>query len=179
MAVVPGTSPLPRVCRVTPAQAYPGRCRSVRDGVLTRGDDGTSPYMVAEVFPPSDGGIFAWTDSLRPELPYFGEIIWMGLYGIPEDSPVVAKGAKNIPEVLECCSARVKDGKVFLCAQEFSHESWEALLNAPLFWGTIMDLPWTQGGSPARGELAENFPENQRKSPAQGTEADEAQWHNK
>jgi len=115
--------------------------------------------MVAEVFFPSDEGIFAWTDSLRPELPYSGTIIGMGLDGIPEDSPVVAKSAKNIPGVLECCTARVEDQKVFLCAQEFSPEAWEALLNVPLFWGAIMDLPWTQGGSPAQGEHAENSPE--------------------
>jgi len=83
----------------------------------------------------------------------------MGLDGIQEDSPVVAKGAKNIPGVLECCAARVKDGKVFLFAQEFSPEASEALLNVPLFWGAIRDLPWTQGGSPAQGEHAENSPE--------------------
>jgi len=72
---------------------------------------------------------------------------------------VVAKSAKNIPAGLECCTARVEDQKVFLCAQEFSPEAWEGLLNVPLFWGAIMDLPWTQGGSPGKGEHAENSPE--------------------
>jgi len=37
-----------------------------------------------------------------------------------------------------------------------------------------MDLPLTQGGSPARGEHAENFPENQRKFPTHGMETGEA-----
>jgi len=32
-------------------------------------------------------------------------------------------------------------------------------LNVPLFWGAIMDLPLTQGGSPAQREHAENYPE--------------------
>jgi len=43
MAVVSGTSPLPRVCRVTHARAYPGWCRSARHGVTSRGDEKTSP----------------------------------------------------------------------------------------------------------------------------------------
>jgi len=53
----------------------------------------------------------------------------------------------------------VEDEKVFLCAKEFYLVSWEALLNVPLFWGEIMDLPLTQGGSPAEGEHAENSTE--------------------
>jgi len=38
-----------------------------------------------------------------------------------------------------------------------------------------MDLPLAQGGSPAPGGRAGNFPEDQRKFSAQGTEADEDQ----
>jgi len=76
-------------------------------------------HVVAEVCFPSDERNFAWTDSLRPELPYSGSIIGMVLDGILEDSPMVPKSAKNMPGVLECCTARVEDEKVFLCAQEF------------------------------------------------------------
>jgi len=119
--------------------------------------------MVAEVPFPSDEGIFAWTDSLRPELPYSGTIMGIGLDGIAEDSPAVARCAKNIPAVLECCTARVEDEKVFLCAQEFSPEARGALLNVPLVWVIIMELPLTQGGSPARGDHAEKFPGESKK----------------
>jgi len=120
-------------------------------------------HMVAQVFFPSSG-IFARTDSLRPELPHCGTIIGMGLDGIPEDSPALAKSAKNIPEILECFTAGVEDEKGFFCAQELSPEAWEALLSVPLVCGKIMDIPLTQGRSPARGKHAENFPENQRNS---------------
>jgi len=74
--------------------------------------------MVPEVIFPSDQGIFARTDSLRPELQYSGTVMGMGLDGIPEDSPTVARSVK-IPGVLECCTAMVEDEKVFVCAQEF------------------------------------------------------------
>jgi len=78
-------------------------------------------YMVAEVFFPSDEEIFAWTDSLRPELPPSGKIMGKGLDGIQERLPRAAlmaslagaANAKNIPEVLECCAA-VEDENVFL-----------------------------------------------------------------
>jgi len=83
----------------------------------------------------------------------------LGLDGVPEKSSARAENSGKIPEVLECCTARVEDEKVFLCAQEFYPEAWEALLNVPLFWGAIMDLPSTQGGSPAQGEHAKNSPE--------------------
>jgi len=92
----------------------------------------------------------------------------MGLDGIPDDSPAVTRSAKNIPAGLECCTARVEDEKVFLCVQEFSPEAWEALLNVPLVWGRIVDPQLTEGWSPARGEHAKKFPENQRKFPSQG-----------
>jgi len=69
---------------------------------------------------------------------------------------------------------KVGDEKGLLCAQERSPEAWEAWLNVPLICGTILDLPLTQGGSQAEEQHAENSPENQIKSPAQGTEADEA-----
>jgi len=58
----------------------------------------------------------------------------MGLDGIPEDSTAVARSAKIIPGVLECCTARLEYEKVFMCAQEVSPEAWEALLNVPLVW---------------------------------------------
>jgi len=54
-------------------------------------------YMLEEVLFPSDEGTLAWTDALRPELPYCRKIMGMGLDGIPEDSPAVARSAKNIP----------------------------------------------------------------------------------
>jgi len=68
-------------------------------------------------------GFFAWTDLLRPELPFSGTIMGMGLDGIPEDSPAVDRTARTIPAGLECCTARVEDEKVFLCPQEFSPEA--------------------------------------------------------
>jgi len=87
---------------------------------------------------------------------YSGTIMGMGPDCIPQDPPALARSAKNIPGVLECCTARVEGEKVFLCAQEFPLEAWEAFLNIPLFWGAIMDLPLPQGGSPAQGEDAES-----------------------
>jgi len=90
--------------------------------------------MEADVFFPSDEGIFVRTDSLRPELPYSVTIIGMGLDGFPEKSSARAENAENIPDVLECCTASVEDKNVFLCAQEFSPEALEALLNVPLVW---------------------------------------------
>jgi len=55
MAVVPGTSPPPG---------------AVPPGTVSLPEVTKRPprYTVAEVFFPSDEGIFAWTDSLRPEL---------------------------------------------------------------------------------------------------------------
>jgi len=132
---------------------------AVPSGTVSDPEVKTRPprYMVAEVFFSSDGGISAWTDSLRPELPPSGTIMGVGLDGILERSPAGAENAENVPEVQECCAA-VEDENVFLCAQEFSPELWEAFLNVPLLWGAIMDLPLTQGGPPAQGAHAENSP---------------------
>jgi len=150
---------------------------AVPSGTVSDPEVKTRPpwYMVAEVFFLSDEGTFSRTDSLPPELPYSGTIIGMGLDGIPENSPALAKTAQNIPGVLECCEARLVEENVFLCAQEFYHEAWEALLNVPSVCGTMMYLPWIHGGSPGRGEHAESFLKNQRKFPAQETVTDEAQ----
>jgi len=87
--------------------------------------------MVAEVFPPPDEGTFSWTDSLQPELPDTKTLMGMGLNGIPEDSPAVAEGDKHIPEVLECFTLMVEGSQIFLCAEDFSPEAWEALMNVP------------------------------------------------
>jgi len=54
--------------------------------------------MVAEVFFHSDEGNFAWTDSLRPEFSH-------------SKSSAMAENTGNIPEALECCTARVEDKK--------------------------------------------------------------------
>jgi len=49
-----------------------------------------------------------------------------------------------------------------------------SIVECPSGLGNNCGLPIDPGGSPARGKHAENFPENQRKFPTQGTETDEA-----
>jgi len=111
MDVVPGTSP-PGCAASRPHEHTPGGAvpsGTVSDLEVT---NRPPPYMVAVVFYPSDEGIFARADSLRPELPYSGTMMGMGLDGTPEDSPAVARSVKNIPGVLECCTAQVEGEKV-------------------------------------------------------------------
>jgi len=124
MAVVPGTSSPPPGDPLHARTSIPP-CGAVPSGTVSfpQGTKKPPRYMVAEVFFPSDQGIFAWTDSLRPELPYSGSIIGMGLDGNPKDSPALARTGKKYSS--RCCTAREEDDKGFLCAQEFSLEAWE------------------------------------------------------
>jgi len=93
---------------------------------------------------------------------------------ITVESPAVAEIAETIPEVLECFPAMVEGIQIFLCAQEFSPEAWEALMNVQFVWGAMMGTPVAktpfpaQGGSAAQGGHAEYSPGAQGFFTAQG-----------
>jgi len=117
MAVVQETSPtgLPRHSRTSIPRLVPFRHAMCP---IRRCRRDLPAAWLQRYLPPLMRGFFAWTDSLRPVLPYSGTIKAIGLDGMPEDPPAVARSAKNIPGVLERCTARIKYEKgVSVCAR--------------------------------------------------------------